>query len=46
MTMEYLKIINLLDNSPNQPTKFRTKISVGINYQSRGIYNVDSQIEF
>ena len=23
--MEYQKIINLLDNTPNQPTKFRTK---------------------
>ena len=24
--MEYQKIINLLDNTPNQLTKFRTKI--------------------
>ena len=23
--MEYQKMINLLDNTPNQPTKFRTK---------------------
>ena len=23
--MEYQKIINLLDSTPNQPTKFRTK---------------------
>ena len=23
--MQYQKIINLLDNTPNQPTKFRTK---------------------
>ena len=23
--MEYQKIINLLDNTPNQPNKFRTK---------------------
>ena len=23
--MEYQKIINLLDNTPNQPSKFRTK---------------------
>ena len=23
--MEYQKIIQLLDNTPNQPTKFRTK---------------------
>ena len=28
--MEYQKIINLLDNTPNQPTKFRT-----INDESR-----------
>ena len=24
--MEYQKITNLLDNKPNQPSKFRTKI--------------------
>ena len=29
--MEYQKIINLLDNTPNQPTKFRTKNWVEIN---------------
>ena len=23
--MEYQKVINLLDNTPNQPTEFRTK---------------------
>ena len=23
--MEYQKVINLLDNTPNQPTNFRTK---------------------
>ena len=23
--MEYQKIINLLDNTPNQPSKFKTK---------------------
>ena len=32
--MEYKKIINLLDNKPNQPTKFRTKNSVEINGES------------
>ena len=26
--MEYRKITNLLDNAPNQATKFRTKISL------------------
>ena len=26
--MEYERIINFLDNTPNQPTKFRTKIEL------------------
>ena len=29
--MEHQKIINLLDNTPNQPTKFRTANWVEIN---------------
>ena len=29
-------MINLLDNTPNQPTKFRTKNRVEINDESRG----------
>ena len=29
--MEYQNIINLLDNKPNQPTKFRAKNRVEIN---------------
>ena len=33
--MEYQKIINLLDNAPNQPTKVRTKKLVEINDESR-----------
>ena len=41
--MEYQKMINLLDNAPNQPTKFRTKIWVEINDQPGGTYNVNSQ---
>ena len=44
--MEYQKIINLLDNAPNQPTKFRTKNWVAINDDSRGTYNTNSQIKF
>ena len=44
--MEYQKIINLLDNTPNQPTKFRTKNWVEINDDSRGTYNTNSQIKF
>ena len=44
--MEYQKIINLLDNTPNQPTKFRTKNLVEINDESRGRYDTNSQIKF
>ena len=44
--MEYQKIINLLDNSPNQPTKSRTKNWVEINDDSRWTYNTNSQIKF
>ena len=44
--MEYQKIINLLENSPNQPSKFRTKNWVEVNGGSRGTYNVNSQIKF
>ena len=36
--MEYQKIINLLDNTSNQPSKFRTKNWVEINDESRGTY--------
>ena len=31
MIIEYQKIINLLQNKPNQPTKFRTKSYLVIN---------------
>ena len=44
--MEYQKIINLLDNTPNQPTKFRTKNLVRMNDGSCGVYNAGCQIEF
>ena len=45
--MEYQKIANLLDdNKSNQPSKFRTKNWVEINDESRGTYNVNSQIKF
>ena len=44
--MEYKKIINLLDNTPNQLSKFRIKNWIEINYQSRGVYNVNSDIRF
>ena len=36
--MEYQKIINLLDNTSNKLSKFRTKNWIKINYQSRGVY--------
>ena len=44
--MEYQKIANLVDNTSNQPSKFRTKNWVEINDQSRGTYDVNSQIKF
>ena len=44
--MEYQKIINLLENKPNQPSKFRTKSWAKVNDESRGTYNVNSQIKF
>ena len=34
--MEYQKIINLLENTPNQPTKFRAKNCVELNDEERG----------
>ena len=43
--MEYQKIANLIDAS-NQPSKFRTRNWVEINDESRGAYNVNSQIKF
>ena len=43
--MEYQKIINLLKNTPNQPSKFRTKNWVEENDESRGTYSVNSQIK-
>ena len=44
--MEYQKIVNLIDDASNQPSKFRTKNWVEINDESRGTYNVNSQIKF
>ena len=50
--MEYQKIINLLDNTSNQLSKFRTKnwirtkSWIKINDQSRGVYNTNSDIRF
>ena len=44
--MEYQKIANLIDDTTNQPSKFRTKNWVEIKDESRGTYNVNSQIKF
>ena len=44
--MEYQKIANLIDDTSNQPSKFRTKNWVEISDESRGTYNVNSQIKF
>ena len=44
--MDYQKIINLLENTPNQPTKFRTTNLVEINNGSRETYNTNSHIRF
>ena len=35
-----------MDDASNQPSKFRTKNWVEINDESRGAYNVNSQIKF
>ena len=36
----------MLDNTPNQPTKFRRKNWVEINVDARGMYDINSQIKF
>ena len=41
--MVYQKIIDLLENTPNQPSKFRKKYWVEINDDSLGTYNTNSQ---
>ena len=44
--MEYQKIINLFENTPNQSRKFRTKNWVEVSDESCGTYNVISKIKF
>ena len=44
--MEYQKMANFIDDASNQSSKFRTKNWVEINDESRGTYNVNSQINF
>ena len=44
--MEYQAIINLLDNTTNQPTNFRAKNWVEINDNAHGRYYTNIQIKF
>ena len=44
--MEYQKIANVIDDTSNQPSKFRTRNWVKINDESQGVYNVNSLIKF
>ena len=44
--MEHQKIANLIDCASNQPSKSRSKNWFEINDESRGTYNVNSQIKF
>ena len=44
--MKYQKIINLLDNTSNQLSKFRTKNWAEINDDLSGTYNTNTQIKF
>ena len=44
--MEYQKITNLLDNTPNQSSKVRAKNFDETNDGSYGVYNTGSQIKF
>ena len=44
--MEYQKLANLSDDASNKTSKFKTKNWVEINDESRGTYDVGSQIKF
>ena len=44
--MEYQKITNLLDDTPNKPCKLRIKNWVEINDELLGTYNTNSQTKF
>ena len=44
--MEYQRIMNLLDNTPNEPTKFWAKKWVEIKTEEHGTYSTNSQIKF
>ena len=44
--MEYQKIANLLNNEPNQPSKFRTRNRIEMDDDIRGEYSLNKQIRF
>ena len=44
--MEYKNIANLLGNTSDQPSKFRTRNWIEINVESRGIYPANKKINF
>ena len=44
--MAHQNIINLIDNTPNQLSNFRTKNWIEISDQSRRVYNINSDIRF
>ena len=44
--MEYQKVINLLGNAQNEPSKFRARNWIEINHKWQGTYNKDKQIKF
>ena len=44
--IEYQKVINFLDSTPNQPSKSNTKNWVEINDSLRGTYNTNNKIKF
>ena len=44
--MEYQKIINLLDNTSDKPSKFRTKNWIEINGDIIGAYSPNKNIRF
>ena len=44
--MKYQKVMNLLDNTQNEPSKLRTRDLVEIFDESRRLYDEDKQIKF
>ena len=44
--MEYQKIINLLENAPNKPSRFKIRNQIDINDDIRGAYSPNKQIRY